>query len=49
MGQRRNSRELAMQALYYIDLSGEKSFDAYKLFCVHHEPEEGINIFFRPV
>ncbi len=49
MGQRRNSRELAMQALYYIDLGNEKPFEAYKLFCIHFESEEGINAFFEEI
>ncbi len=49
MGQRRNSRELAMQALFYIDLGNEKPFEAYNLFCVHSKPEEGINAFFEEI
>ncbi len=49
MGQRRNSRELAMQALYYIDLGNEKPLEAYNLFCVHYEQDEGMNSFFEKI
>ena len=49
MGQRRNSRELAMQALYYIDLGNEEPIEAYKLFCIHYESDEGMNAFFEEI
>lgn len=49
MGQRRNSRELAMQALYYIDLVGDDVERAYNLFCTHFEPEDEIRAFFENI
>lgn len=49
MGQRRNSRELAMQALYYIDLAKDDEQKAYDLFNTHFEPEEDIRAFFETI
>lgn len=49
MGQRRKSRELAMQALYYFDMRKDDSGEAYRLFCKHFEPEDGIRAFFEKI
>jgi N utilization substance protein B len=49
MGQRRQSRELALQALYYIDVCKDDSERAYRLFCKHFEPEENIRDFFEKI
>lgn len=49
MGQRRQSRELAMQALYYIDMRKDDFETAYRLFCKHFEPEETIRAFFEKI
>ncbi|GAB6097163.1 transcription antitermination factor NusB [Desulfatiferula olefinivorans] len=47
MGYRRSSRELAMQALYYIDMGKNEQDQAYKLFCINFEPSEDIKPFFE--
>lgn len=49
MGQRRNARELAMQALYFIDMGNEKPFEAFSLFCTHFESEEETDAFFQQI
>ncbi len=49
MGQRRQSRELALQALFYIDISKDDSEKAYRFFCKHFEPEENIREFFEKI
>jgi N utilization substance protein B len=46
MGHRRSSRELAMQALYYIDMGKNDPERAYTLFCINFEPAEDIKPFF---
>lgn len=46
MGHRRSSRELAMQALYYIDVGKNDAERAFKLFCINFDPAEDIKPFF---
>ena len=46
MGHRRSSRELAMQALYYIDMGKNDEDQAYRLFCINFDPAEDIKPFF---
>lgn len=47
MGYRRSSRELAMQALYYIDMGKNDQERAYRLFCINFEPSEEVMPFFE--
>lgn len=47
MGQRRSSRELAMQALFYLDQGNYSVDEAYNLFCINFEPSEEIQPFFQ--
>jgi N utilization substance protein B len=47
MGYRRSSRELAMQALYYIDMGKNDQDQALRLFCINFEPSEDIKPFFE--
>ena len=46
MGTRRRSRELAMQALFYMDLSKNASMDVIELFCNNFTPSKKILPFF---
>ena len=47
MGSRRRSRELAMQALFYMDNCHDNSEEVLKLFCVNFNPTEDILPFFH--
>ncbi|MBW2108111.1 MAG: transcription antitermination factor NusB [Deltaproteobacteria bacterium] len=50
MGNRRRSRELAMQVLFQMDISGDQSREALELFCKHFEvPRRSRPFFFRLV
>jgi len=46
MGNRRKSRELAMQALFYIDMSQNDSNDLLERFCVNFSPSKKARPFF---
>ncbi|MBW2265810.1 MAG: transcription antitermination factor NusB [Deltaproteobacteria bacterium] len=46
MGNRRRSRELAMQLLFQMDISGDRSKDAVELFCRHFEVPKKAKAFF---
>lgn len=46
MGNRRKSRELAMQALFYMDMSGNDSEESLSRFCENFEPSGEILPFF---
>ncbi len=46
MGNRRRARELAMQALYYIDMSHRNREEALSLFCRHFTPSKKVESFF---
>ena len=46
MGKRRRSRELALQALFYMDMSEEDSEEVLERFCVNFNPPEGARPFF---
>jgi len=47
MGSRRRSRELAMQALFYMDKCRNNSEERLKLFCDNFNPAEDIIPFFE--
>ncbi|MBU1171692.1 MAG: transcription antitermination factor NusB [Proteobacteria bacterium] len=47
MGYRRSSRELAMQALYYIDMGKNDQERAFRLFCINFEPSDDVMPFFQ--
>ncbi len=47
MGHRRKSRELAMQALFYMDMERDNSQITYDLFCRDFNPSEEILPFFE--
>lgn len=47
MGSRRRSRELAMQALFYMDKCRDNSEEILKLFCDNFNPAEDIIPFFE--
>lgn len=47
MGQRRRSRELALQALYYMDVRQDYSLQALDLFQKAHRPPAKFKPFFR--
>jgi len=47
MGSRRRSRELAMQALFYMDKRRDNSEGILKLFCDNFNPAEDILPFFE--
>ena len=50
MGNRRRSRELAMQVLFQIDINGDDSKEAVELFCGHFEvPKRAKPFFFKLV
>lgn len=46
MGNRRKSRELALQALFYIDASKEDALGALALFCDNFTPPKAARPFF---
>ena len=46
MGIRRKSRELAMQALFYMDTNGDISLENLELYCSNFQPEENVRPFF---
>jgi N utilization substance protein B len=46
MGNRRRSRQLAMQVLFQMDISGDDSTDAVELFCGHFEVPKRAKPFF---
>ncbi len=46
MGYRRRSRELAMQALFYMDMSENVSQEALDLYCHHFPPSKKAQPFF---
>lgn len=47
MGFRRSSRELAMQALFYLDMGKYGQDEAYRLFCINFEPTDEVKPFFE--
>jgi len=46
MGIRRKSRELAMQALFYMDTNGDISLENLDLYCSNFQPAENVRPFF---
>jgi N utilization substance protein B len=46
MGNRRRSRELAMQVLFQMDINGDESSEALDLFCRHFEVPKKAKAFF---
>jgi N utilization substance protein B len=46
MGNRRRSRELAMQALYQMEMNQDHSKEAVELFCKHFGVTENVKPFF---
>jgi len=46
MGTRRQARELAMQALFYIDMQDNVSFQMLESFCDNFRPPEKVRPFF---
>ncbi len=46
MGNRRRSRELAMQLLFQMDINGDRSEDGVELFCRHFEVPKKSKAFF---
>jgi N utilization substance protein B len=46
MGNRRRSRELAMQALFQIEMNQDNSREAIELFCKHFGVTENVKPFF---
>lgn len=46
MGKRRRSRELALQALFYMDMSNDASEETLQRFCNNFNPPEKIRPFF---
>ncbi|MBW1895954.1 MAG: transcription antitermination factor NusB [Deltaproteobacteria bacterium] len=46
MGNRRRSRELAMQALFQIELDGDNSSETLELFCKHFGISKKVRSFF---
>ena len=46
MGYRRKSRELAMQALFYMDMSQNVSMEMLNLYCQHFPPSQKAQPFF---
>jgi len=46
MSSRRRSRELAMQVLFQMEISGDNSKDAIELFCKHFEVSKRAKPFF---
>jgi N utilization substance protein B len=46
MGNRRRARELAMQVLFQMDITGDRSKEALDLFCMHFEVSRKAKSFF---
>lgn len=46
MGNRRKARERALQALFFVDMSGYEATEALSCFCGHFNPPEAILPFF---
>ena len=46
MGSRRQSRELAMQALFYMDTNGDISLENLELYCSNFQPDANARPFF---
>ena len=46
MGNRRKSRELAMQALFYMDTNGDISLENLDLYCSNFQPTKDVRPFF---
>ena len=46
MGNRRRARELAMQVLFQMDITGDRSSEAVELFCRHFEVSRKAKPFF---
>jgi N utilization substance protein B len=46
MGNRRRSRELAMQVLFQMEMNGDDSEEAVELFCKHFEVSKNAKPFF---
>lgn len=49
MGKRRRSRELALQALFYIDMSKEDSEEILERFCANFKPPDSALTFFLKI
>ena len=49
MGYRRKSRELAMQALFYMDSERIDSAEIVELFCNNFNPSENVRSFFNVI
>ncbi len=49
MGKRRRSRELALQALFYMDMSKEASEETLERFCTHFNPPDSARPFFLTI
>jgi transcription antitermination protein NusB len=47
MGNRRKAREMAMQALFFMDISKDVSVSQLDLFCRCYQPSKNIEIFFQ--
>ena len=47
MGKRRKAREMAMQALYYMDVGNDVSHDAIRLYVQCFRPSENVGSFFE--
>jgi transcription antitermination protein NusB len=47
MGNRRKAREMAMQALFFMDISKDVSISQIDLFCRCYQPSKNIEIFFQ--
>ncbi len=46
MGTRRKARELAMQALFYMDIQNNASVEMLAHFCENFQPSEKLQLFF---
>jgi N utilization substance protein B len=46
MGYRRKARELAMQALFYMDMRKNISTEAFDFYCLHFPPSKKVQPFF---
>lgn len=46
MGYRRKARELAMQALFYMDMRKNVSSEAFDFYCLHFPPSKNAQPFF---
>jgi transcription antitermination protein NusB len=47
MGNRRKTREMAMQALFFMDISKDVSASQLDLFCRCYKPSKNIEVFFQ--